>query len=209
MKNRNPKYTPVANILGAFAKLLRTTESEGVTMSHWQKPIDNIPLRRNLAKYLKAGCPKINTKGTVVQPTFPEGEELTRLILGDDYLSAEEIAKAFGFEYSDAQLEQLAKTLPTDFETLLSIKAEGMLVAGPPSDTTLLGVRDLGLNRLFVAHPIQTWRWRSKKNPNVLIAYSWRTQFKHKEKVSNFFARVLIAYSWRTQFKQKAFSCNR
>ena len=113
-------------------------------MSHWQKPIDNIHNRRNLAGYLKAGCPKIDPNGAVVQSTLPDSEELTQLILGDDYLPAEKTAEVFGFQYSDAQLEHLAETLPTDLETLLLLKTYGcMLAAGPNEDTNYLGVKTL------------------------------------------------------------------
>ena len=76
--------------------------------------------------------------------TPPDGEKLTQLILGDDYLPAEKTAEAFGFQYSDAQLEHLAETLPTDLETLLLLKTYGcMLAAGPNVDTNYLGVQTL------------------------------------------------------------------
>ena len=82
--------------------------------------------------------------------TLPNGEKLTQLTLGDDYLSAEKTAEAFGFQYSDDQLEHLAETLPTDLETLLLLKTYGcMLAAGPNVDTNYLGVKTLNGTRPY------------------------------------------------------------
>ena len=47
--------------------------------------------RRNLAAYSKMGCPKVNNNGETINPTLPDGEELAYLILGDDYLSPEDV----------------------------------------------------------------------------------------------------------------------
>ena len=94
--------------------------------------------------------------------TPPDGEKLTQLILGDDYLPAEKTAEAFGFQYSDAQLEQLAETLPTNLEILKVIKAHGcMLAAGPNVDTNCLGVKTLDGTRSDEL--IKRWYVREKE----------------------------------------------
>jgi hypothetical protein len=94
------------------------------------------------------GCPKINTECEVVINQLPEGHELARLILGDDYITAEEVAKVYNFSYSDEQLQHLEETLP-DMKTILWLRAnEYILIAGPPTELNLLQVRELD-NKLF------------------------------------------------------------
>lgn len=144
MKSSQLNPTP-SGVLGTVAKLIRLTDVE---WSHWLHPTNNVNARRNLADFLAKGCPKITDNGEIVTPTLPDGEDLCRLILGDDYLSPEDVAKAYGWSYSDDQLANFAETLP-DMETVLWLRSNGyMLVATPPTDTNLLQVRDLD-NQLF------------------------------------------------------------
>lgn len=78
----------------------------------------------------------------------PKGYALCTLILGDDFISHEDVANAYGFHYSDEQVKAFADTLP-DEKTLQWLRSNGyMLVATPPTDTNLLQVRDLD-NQLF------------------------------------------------------------
>jgi len=147
MSKSHPNPT-IAEALGALAKVFRTSEKEGVVWSHWQRIIDNRTARRNHAEYLKLGCPKVKGNGEVVTSQLPEGYELARLILGDDFLSPEDMAKAYGWSYSDEQVANFADTLP-DFDTLMWLKSTGsILQATPPTDSNLLQVRDLD-NQVF------------------------------------------------------------
>ncbi|USN94940.1 MAG: hypothetical protein H6791_00735 [Candidatus Nomurabacteria bacterium] len=131
-----------------MAKLIRLTEKEGIDWSHWQHPTNNPVARRNLAEYLRRGCPKLGDNGEVIQTCFPEGHELALLILGDDYISAQEVATAYGVSYTDEQLEHFADTLP-GMEAILWLRANGyMLIAEPPTEMNLLEVRELE-NKLF------------------------------------------------------------
>ncbi|NQV92880.1 hypothetical protein HQ403_00045 [Candidatus Kaiserbacteria bacterium] len=78
----------------------------------------------------------------------PKGYALATLILGDDFISHEDVANAYGFHYSDEQVEAFTDTLP-DEKTLQWLRSNGyMLVATPTTDTNLLQVRDLD-NQLF------------------------------------------------------------
>ena len=134
--------------LDTVAKFHRLLAKEGVKPDHINTPNNNIGKRRNLAEYLIMGCPKINTECEVVINQLPEGHELARLILGDDYITAEEVAKVYNFSYSDEQLQHLEETLP-DMETILWLRAnEYLLIAGPSTDLNILQVRDLD-NKLF------------------------------------------------------------
>ncbi len=78
----------------------------------------------------------------------PKGYELANLILGDDFISPEEVAGAYGFSYSENQLKHLAETLP-DEKTLQWFHSHGyILLAGPQTEMNLLEVRELE-NQLF------------------------------------------------------------
>ena len=130
------------------AKFLRLQSKEGVKPQHFRHATDNIAARRNLAEYLQMGCPKVNGKLEVDTNQPPEGHKLARLILGDDYITPEEVATAYGVSYTDEQLEHFADTLP-DTQTILWLRGNGyMLIAGPPTEMNLLEVRELE-NKLF------------------------------------------------------------
>jgi len=158
----HPNPTP-SGVLGTVAKLIRLTEKEDVEWSHWQHPTNDVTARRNLAEYLQKGCPKVNDNGEVVTNQLPEGHELACLILGDDYITPEEVATAYGhgkIAYTDEQLEHFADTLP-DTQTILWLRANGyMLIAGPPTEMNLLEVRELD-NKLFYS---KTEGWWSESN---------------------------------------------
>ena len=64
-------------------------------------------------------------------------------ILGDDIIFTEEIAKARGLSYGNAELKHFVKTMSSE-EVLRWCKAHGCIVmAGPPSPIGLLGVRSI------------------------------------------------------------------
>ena len=131
--------------LDTAAKFFRTMQKAGADFTG---PLQSVVQRRNLTAYLQMGCPKIDSSGGMVTPTLPDGEEFARLILGDDFLSPEDMAKAYGWSYSDDQMANFAETLP-DFETLMWLKSNGSLLqATPPTDCNLLQVRDLD-NQIF------------------------------------------------------------
>jgi hypothetical protein len=74
---------------------------------------------------------------------------LAREILGDDFISPEEIAVAHSITYSEEQVAELERTLP-DRETLEWLKQNGYyLVAGSPRDMSLLDVRELNRNYFY------------------------------------------------------------
>ena len=104
----------------------------------------------------------------------PKGFALAMLILGDDFISPEDVANAYGFHYSDEQMTAFADTLP-DEKTLQWLRTNGyMLLATPPSDMNLLQVRDLD-NQLFYS---KSEGWYAKDNEkfardNVVSAGEW------------------------------------
>lgn len=127
-------------VLDTAAKFFRTMLKAGADFTG---PMQSTTKRANLAEYLALGCPKVNADGMVVKPTLPEGVDLARMILGNDFISPEEVATAYGFSYSEDELAHFADTLP-NLETLAWLHGNGfMLVAGPQTDLNLLGVRGL------------------------------------------------------------------
>lgn len=140
--------------LDTAAKFFRTMQKAGVDFTG---PMQNTTKRANLAAYLALGCPKVNADGMVVNPTLPEGVDLARLILGNDFISPEDVANVYGFSYSEDQLAHFADTLP-DFETLMWLRTNGyMLVTGPTTDQNLLGVRALDRSLFYRKNDGDGW----------------------------------------------------
>lgn len=140
-----------SNTLDTFAKYVRVMEKAGVNFDQFTLPINNRAARRNLADFLKAGCPKLTTptNGAVLSADMT-GYELASAILGKDFITPEEIASARpGIVYTEAQLEEFESTLPSR-EELDWLRDNGfMLVAGPPRSMSLLEIRDLKNEYLY------------------------------------------------------------
>lgn len=66
---------------------------------------------------------------------------LTRAILGNDFISPQEVAKARGIVFTDEQLAEFADTLPTAEELQLLRKDDYILVPGPATPKALLDIR--------------------------------------------------------------------
>lgn len=157
--------------LDTAAKFFRTMQKAG---ANFTGPMQSIAQRRNLVAYLEMGCPKVDGNGAVVTPQLPEGTDLCRPILGDDFLSPEDVAKVYGFSYSDEQMANFAETLP-DLVTLMWLRSNGyMLVATPPTDCNLLQVRDLG-NQLFYSKSVGQYAEDNQKfsRNDIVKAASW------------------------------------
>jgi len=74
---------------------------------------------------------------------------LAQSVLGTDFITPEEIAKARGVVYSPEQIESLGNTIPPE-DTLRWCRDNGfMLVAGPPRPMSLLEIRDLKNEYLY------------------------------------------------------------
>lgn len=132
-----------SDVLDTTAKFVRVLEKEGVEWSHYRRPIDSKTARRNLAEFLKRGCPKVREDGSVIMAEFESSYDLARRILGQDLITPEEIAAVRGLTYTDEQLIAFADTLPSE-DVLGWCQANGfMLVAGPPKPMALLEIRDL------------------------------------------------------------------
>ena len=86
----------------------------------------------------------------------PTGYALARDILGDDFITPDDVAKARNLFYSDAQLALFQETLPSR-DILEWLKANDfMLVAGPPVALSLLDVRRLN-DALFYSKNGKGW----------------------------------------------------
>ena len=72
-----------------------------------------------------------------------------REILGDDFISPEEIATARGLTYTTEQLAMFGTTLPSKEVLEWCRDNDFMLVAGSPRDMSLLDIRELERNYLY------------------------------------------------------------
>jgi len=191
MKSASQPNPAPSGVLGTVAKLIRLTEKEDVEWSHWQHPTNNVTARRNLAKYLKKGCP--NDNGGVTTNQLLEGHELARLILGYSYITPEEVAIAYGISYTDEQLDYFADTMP-DMQTILWLRTnEYMLIAGPPAELNLLQFRELD-SQLFCSKT-EGWYAESKEEfakDDVVNAGQWLAI--RKKAVPNSFSKT-----WKEQ----------
>lgn len=104
----------------------------------------------------------------------PKGYELATLILGDDFISPEEVTNAYGVSYTEDQLKHFGDTLP-DEKTIQWYRTNGyLLVATPPSDLNILQVRDLD-NQLFYSKT-EDWYAKDKEKfaqTDVVKAGEW------------------------------------
>ena len=74
---------------------------------------------------------------------------LAKQILGDDFITPEEIAKARGVVYSPEQIESLGNTIPPE-DTLRWCRDNGYaIMAAPPTAMSLLDVRSLQANHFY------------------------------------------------------------
>lgn len=78
-------------------------------------------------------------KFSAPKPNYDTAHE----ILGNDFISPEEIADARNLAYSDEQLRQYHATLPSEEMMTWCREHDAMLIAGPSTPLSLLQIRDL------------------------------------------------------------------
>ena len=136
-----------SDVLDKTAKFFRVMEKAGVDWERYQLPINNKMARRNLAEYLNLGCPKMKEGQIVVAPA--NDYDLARTILGQDFISPEEIAQARKLVYGDDLLQHFSETLPSE-EVLQWLRDNSfVLVAGTPNPMSLLEVRNLNAQLFY------------------------------------------------------------
>ena len=133
-----------SDVADTFAKHARLLGKEGVLWADYIRPNNDRIARRNLAAFLRAGCPKLPTPKNGVAPEALSGYELARLFLGIDFIPPEEVATARpGIVYDEDQLDEFATSLPS-VEVLAWCRANGfMVVATPSTPLSLLPIRNL------------------------------------------------------------------
>ncbi|KKT32630.1 MAG: hypothetical protein UW19_C0018G0052 [Candidatus Moranbacteria bacterium GW2011_GWF2_44_10] len=109
----------------------------GVTQEHFKRV-------RSSRKYAKAVASAFLGDDGVVM-SYND----VRTILGQDFITPEEIAIARKLTYGDDVLQYFTETLPSE-EVLQWLRDNGfVLIAGPPSPMSLLEVRDLNAQLLY------------------------------------------------------------
>lgn len=116
-----------------------------------QSDKDALQRLANRGGEFKEALSALITRFTAKVPDFA----LAREILGQDFISPEEIAAARGLTYSTEQIAELERTLPNR-ETLEWLKRNDYyLVAGSPREMSLLDVR--GLERSYFYSKTDGW----------------------------------------------------
>lgn len=151
-------------MLGTTAKFIRLLGDLGVTEEQFTNPINDRGARRNLAAYLKAGCPDIPA------PDTRKCYEAAVEILGDNFIPPTEIAHALTIEYSHLQCLRFTQSVP-NIKTLEWLRDNDFaLVAGPPQPETLVG---LGIRYpRFFKKEKGSWDIRWKSNLRERFAYT-------------------------------------
>lgn len=121
-------------------ELLLELESVGLDAELAQKVIK--------ARYNKLAIRLVN----VLRNGMPQQRiyEPARNILGDDFISPEEVDEACNVSYTEEQLKQLADTLPNQEQLQWCRDNDYALVAGPPTEMSLLDVHS---SKSFVFYP--------------------------------------------------------
>ncbi|OGZ61594.1 MAG: hypothetical protein A3H51_02045 [Candidatus Spechtbacteria bacterium RIFCSPLOWO2_02_FULL_38_8] len=115
-------------------KLLRVLAEDGLN-----DEVPSILVNDRKARHLAVQFLNILAGSSGTVPSYQRARD----ILGDDFISPQEVAEARGVSYTEVQLSQLASTLPSK-EVLQWARDNGFaVVAGPPSEMNILGIRDL------------------------------------------------------------------
>jgi len=131
-------------------------------------------------------CDSTSKSRRVPEKWLSEGHELVRIVLGDDYISVQEVETAYCVSYTDEQLKHFADTFP-DIETILLYRSEGFLLMPKPwMEMNLLQIGKLD-NNLF--YPDSLW-WNDKKfvQDDMVKAIEWLVILK--EAVPNSFSKT-------------------
>lgn len=104
--------------LDTFAKLMRLLEKEDVKWEEFMFPINDRKARCNLARYLKAGCPKMleaKPEGVVTDAPVPVATDLVHGLFLSPEAQIEQWRKwnsEFKLGISDGEFQQLATSVP-------------------------------------------------------------------------------------------------
>ena len=126
--------------LGTAAKLIRLLGDEGLHDEVLHVLINDKTARAQLVKFAN-----LLTGSSDTTPALQRAHD----ILGDDFISPQEVAEARGVSYTETQLASLASTLPSK-EVLQWARDNGFaVVAGPPRDTNLLDIHKLNTDLFY------------------------------------------------------------
>lgn len=101
----------------------------------------------------------------------PEKYNLARSILGEDFISPEEVAKFRKLTYSNEQLVHFVDTLPAKEVLEWCLDNEFTLIAGPPSKMLPLEIRDL--NKQLFYGKSDGWYSKQKFSRDDQVVTEW------------------------------------
>lgn len=123
-----------------IGKGLRLLEEGGLADNAWQVLEADPAAREHLIATWNLLA---DSSGT--SPSYQRARD----ILGDDFISPQEVAETLGVSYTEAQLAELARTLP-EKEVLQWARDNGFaVVAGPPSEMNLLDIHELNTDLFY------------------------------------------------------------
>lgn len=139
--SKNIAHPDPTAVLDTAAKFFRVMLKAGASFSDFTPPMQSVAKRKNLVEYLKLGCPKV--RDDVTLNAAPSRYDIARLILGDDFITPEEVASARGLVYTDEQTEALEANIPSD-EVIAWCRGNGyMLIPSPPEAMSLIAIRSI------------------------------------------------------------------
>lgn len=167
---KNIAHPDPAAVLDTAAKFFRVMLKAGASFSDFTPPMQSVAKRRNLVEYLKLGCPKVRDDATL--STAPSGYDLARQILGDDFITPEEVASARGLVYTDEQTKVLEVGIPSD-EVIVWCRRNGyMLIPNPPEAMSFLRVRSIN-RELFYSKEGGWYAYQQFANEDRTEAATW------------------------------------
>jgi len=89
-----------------------------------------------------------------------------RSILGDDFISPEDVTACFGLSYTEEQIAELERTLPARGALERGKERGYMLFVGPPCEKSIFHIRDMDHGHLFGGEG----RWHSMRNEGFVRA---------------------------------------
>lgn len=145
MSDRAAHLKPDDFSLGQVTEFIKKFSQEGGTPEQLQKLIEN---RANMLMAIRAAQGLNN----------PYSYDLARLILGDDFISPEEVSDILGESYNENQLYNLRHTLP-DPKRLQRLYNDGyVLSAYPPKNLSLIDLEK------FVSRPFEGNSFKKEKD---------------------------------------------
>jgi hypothetical protein len=144
----------VLNRTMEFFKLME--EQEGVSWADFLSPLEKNSREEQFIEIFFTKLPEGGKNGQIA-PVPSSDYALARAILGDNFITPEEIAIASGLSYGREVLRHFLETIPPEEVCKELLEDNYILMAGPPSPMSILGVHSCE-SQLFGADFLDDWK---------------------------------------------------